>query len=396
MKEKRKSKAGLVSLICLFIIAVLGVFFYCYLLSFSKNSNLGEGLAPVERKEALAGEAINILLMGVDIGNPNNKNEPKRTDSIILINYDQINEQLNIVSIPRDTLVTINGKSQKINAAHAIGGPEYLIKQVEKLLNIDINYYGKVDYNGFRNIIDSIGGIDMEITRNMNYDDASQDLHIHFKKGETVHLDGKKAEEFFRWRKNNDGTGLVEGDLGRIENQQIFINKVIDKFKSPAIIPRLPSIMATLPKYAETNMRPEEIIKYAYNFLKVNKEKMNITTLKGESKYIGGVSYFIYDEKANSNENSMDKSNIKVHILNGTNITGLAGNLSSEVKKKGYSNVTTGNGEKTAKSKIIVSGIDKKFIPLIKRDFHINNVEIDNSRNGDISITVLIGENFNK
>jgi anionic cell wall polymer biosynthesis LytR-Cps2A-Psr (LCP) family protein len=71
----------------------------------------------------------------------------------------------------------------------------------------------------------------MEISSNMNYDDDSQNLHIHFEKGETVHLDGEKAEEFFRWRKNNNGTGLAEGDLGRIENQHMFIEKVIDKLK---------------------------------------------------------------------------------------------------------------------------------------------------------------------
>lgn len=410
MKKKRKSKKGLIVLICIFVVAAVAGFFYYYLLGFSKNSSLGDGLASVERREAVKGEPVNILLMGVDIGNPTNKNEPKRTDTIILINYNEANEEINMVSIPRDTLVTINGRNQKINAAHAIGGVNYLINEVEELLDININYYGKIDYKGFRNIIDSIGGIDMEISQNMRYDDDSQDLHINFKKGETVHLDGKKAEEFFRWRKNNDGSGLAEGDLGRIDNQHLFIDKVIDKFKSPAIIPRIPGVMTTLPKYAETNMKPEEMIKYAYTFLRVNKENMKITTLKGDSKYIKGISYFIYSEKENrelllalqgasnsSNKNlKIDKENIKIQILNGTNINGLAANLSAEVKKRGYSNITTGNGEKSVKSKIILRGIDKEVIPIIKRDFGINNVEMDNYKNGDIHITVLIGEDFNK
>ena len=65
----------------------------------------------------------------------------------------------------------------------------------------------------------------MYIERDMDYDDDAQDLHINFKAGETVHLDGKKAEEFFRWRKNNDGTGFADGDLGRIRNQQAFIER---------------------------------------------------------------------------------------------------------------------------------------------------------------------------
>lgn len=101
--------------------------------------------------------------------------------------------------------------------------------------------------------------------------------------------------------------------------------------------------MSALPKYAETNMDPEEIIKYAYTFLKVDKDNIKISTLKGDAKYIGRISYFIYSEKANKDlllalqgvkNDNFDRSNIKVEILNGTNINGLAGNLSSKMAKK--------------------------------------------------------------
>ncbi len=381
---------------------------YYYLLGFSK-SRIGQGgLASIDTKEVIPGEPVNILVMGVDIGNPNNKAEPQRTDTIMLINYNPKVKKLNVVSIPRDTRVVINGKAQKINAAHAIGGVSSLINCVEELLHVNINYYGKVDYNGFRKIIDSIGGIDMDIQNNMDYDDASQDLHIHFKKGEKVHLNGKKAEEFFRWRKNNDGTGFAEGDLGRIENQHIFINKVIDKIKSPAIIPRIPGLMTTLPKYAETNMKPEEIIKYAYTFSRVDKENMNVTTLKGTPKYIGQVSYFIYSENQNKElikelqgngsydgiTNSFNRSGAYVNILNGTNINGLAARLSNRLKQKGYVNITTGNGKKTNESKIQVSGVSKKSVSIIKRDFGIENVEIIDSNSEKVTITVLLGKDF--
>ncbi|KAJ53821.1 LCP family protein required for cell wall assembly [Clostridium tetanomorphum] len=405
MKKRKKNKFRFFILlfIVLFIVMIGGL--YLYLLSFRNSSNSGYGLASVEKKEVLDGEPVNILVMGVDIGNPNNKDEPTRTDTIMLINYNPSNETINMVSIPRDTLIKINEKNQKINAAHAIGGVKYLIQEVEKLLNLNINYYGKVNYEGFRKIIDSIGGVDMEIAQNMYYDDASQDLHINFKEGETVHLDGKKAEEFFRWRKNNDGTGLAGGDIERINNQHIFIKKVLGKFKSPTIIPRLPGLMSALPKYAETNMDPEEIIKYAYTFLKVDKDNIKISTLKGDAKYIGRISYFIYSEKANKDlllalqgvkNDNFDRSNIKVEILNGTNINGLAGNLSSKMQKRGYSNIKTGNGEKTSKSKIIVRDIDKKFINLIKRDFNISNIESEDYRQGDFNITILLGEDFNR
>ena len=103
--------------------------------------------------------------------------------------------------------------------AHLLGGEKEVFQQVESLLSIRVNYLVEIDYAAFRNLIDAIGGVEMYIDRNMYYDDDAQDLHIHFNAGETVLLDGKKAEEFFRWRKNNDGTGLAEGDIGRINDK---------------------------------------------------------------------------------------------------------------------------------------------------------------------------------
>lgn len=255
----------------------------------------------VKPKAVKKDEPVNILAMGVDIGTLGltGSANPTRTDTILLMNYNPKVEELNIISIPRDTLIMVNKKYKKINEAHAIGGPAYLIDAVEKLFSIKVNYYGKVDYSGFRKVIDTIGPIEMKINNRMDYDDTAQNLHIHFKKGEVVQLDGKKAEEFFRWRKNNDGTGLVEGDIGRIENQHLFISKVIDRLKSPAIIPKVPKLLSVIPNYVESNMEAEDIVKYGYMFSKLDKTKIKTSTLKGDAEYISGISYIIYDEKKN-------------------------------------------------------------------------------------------------
>jgi polyisoprenyl-teichoic acid--peptidoglycan teichoic acid transferase len=265
-------------------------------LSGSKNKE-AENIKPVAVKKD---EPVNILAMGVDVGIVGSNNDnAKRTDTILVMNYNPKLEEINVISIPRDTLIVMNEKYKKINEAHVIGGPEYLIDAVEKLLDIKINYYGKVDYTGFRKIIDTIGPIEVKINNRMDYDDPTQNLHIHFKKGEVASLDGKKAEEFFRWRKNNDGTGLSDGDLGRIENQHLFISKVAEKFKSPSIIPKIPSILSMVPNYAQSNMSAENIIKYGYLFSKIDKSKIRFSTIKGDAEYISGVSYLIYDEKKN-------------------------------------------------------------------------------------------------
>ena len=201
---------------------------------------------------------VNILLLGMDIGDPNQEDNKdiKRTDTIMVVNYNPETDKITTVSVPRDTLIQNNGNSVKINSAFAIGGYSRIKTEVEGLLNVNINYIVKVDYDAFVDIIDAIGGVKMKIERNMIYDDEGQNLHINFKAGETVKLDGQKAQEFFRWRKNNDGSGFANGDLDRIQNQQKFIAKVIDKCTNPLIVFRIPKIMSAIGNNVETNMSP--------------------------------------------------------------------------------------------------------------------------------------------
>ncbi|MDF2884674.1 MAG: putative cell envelope-related function transcriptional attenuator [Clostridiaceae bacterium] len=406
-KRNKSNKLKIIISLMVVLLICFSGFFYYYLLGISKDSK------SVKTKPVKNDSPVNILVSGVDIGDPSLKgsNIPKRTDTIILMNYNPDNDEINIVSIPRDTLIRINGKNEKINAANAIGGQDMLIQSVEQLFDIDINYYGKVDYEGFDKIIDTIGGIDVVIKQNMNYDDASQNLHIHFKKGEKVHLDGKKAEEFFRWRKNNDGTGLADGDLGRIENQHEFIGKVVDKFKSPLIMTKIPSILSTVSKYSETNMQPEEMIKYAYLISKTDKSKITISTIKGDPVYVNDISYFAYNEKSNTellrkihgdNSSSVNTSgsaneyrkSLKIQVLNGTNINGLAKEYADKLKQKGYTNIVTGNGTKTIKSKAVLYGADKEYTDIIKQDVGLSNVEISQQKNENFDIIVILGEDY--
>ncbi|AUM96758.1 TPA: LCP family protein [Clostridium botulinum] len=408
--SKRKKSRSLKIIIILFsFIILLGILGYFYLLGFTNNSKLGEG--KINTKKAEAGEPVNILVMGVDIGDPGSKeaSDPKRTDTMLVVNYNPKTKNINMVSVPRDTRVTMNGKKIKINSAHAINGVNGSIAAVENLLGIEINNYAKIDYEGFRKVIDAIGGVEMDITRNMNYDDPSQNLHIHFQKGTTVHLDGKKAEEFFRWRKNNNGTGFADGDLGRIENQHKFISKVVEKVKSPSIIPKIPNILSTIPDYVETDMSPEEIIKYGYAVTKGDKSSINMITLQGEAKYIGNVSYFIYDREKNrdivytlkaggtsqkDNNTEIDKSEIKIKVLNGTKVNGLAADCERKLKEMGYSNIVTGNGERRDFTKVRLKKDSSISTGEIENYLNIPNIEKNIQSDENFDIIILLGKDF--
>lgn len=403
---KKRSKIFSIIIILITVMFCGGIYVYNYLLRFNGLSQAGEG--EINTKAVRKNEPVNLLLMGVDIGDPKSKNanDPKRTDTLMLVNYNPNTEEINMVSIPRDTLIKINGKNQKINAAHAIGGINYAIESVEKLLDIDVNYYGKVDYEGFRKIIDAIGGVDMKINNRMDYDDPTQNLSIHFKKGEVVHLDGKKAEEFFRWRKNNDGTGLANGDLGRIENQHEFMKNVIDKIKNPVDAAK---VLPIIPEYVKTNMNPEEILKYTYIMAKAQSDKISITTLKGDTAYINNISYFIYDEKQNkellqklhetsgstNTGLSLKKDELKVEVLNGTNESGLASKVRDSLEQKGYRNITIGNCDHVSTTKATVYGIDRSFKDDLKMDFGVNDFTFLYQGKEKFDIIVLLGSDLN-
>lgn len=289
-----------------------------------------------------------------------------------------------------------------------LGGYSRIKTEVENLLSININYIVKLDYDAFVDIIDAIGGVKMKIERNMIYDDEGQNLHINFKAGETAKLDGQKAQEFFRWRKNNDGSGFANGDLDRIQNQQKFISAVIDKCKSPMIIFRIPKIMSAIGKNAETNMSPFSIIKYGLRFITVNKDDISMLTAAGTPKEINGQSFLVFDKSLNKDilsqltssgissqsENSVSKDNIKIKILNATKINGLASELKISMNNLGYTKIDTGNTE-LSDNTVILSN-NKNMLKTIEKDLDIKNKgKKDNKPEyNDYDVVIILGKDF--
>ncbi|NRT75107.1 LCP family protein [Clostridium beijerinckii] len=393
---------GIISLIITFVIISMVSGVYALMKVESKSMPSGASVS--------FNQPVNILLLGMDIGDPKQVNNQsiKRTDTIIVANYNPQTKSIRIVSIPRDTLININDRNVKINSAYAIGGYPKIKSEVENLLNININYIVKVDYNAFREIIDAIGGIEMKIDRNMIYDDEGQNLHINFKAGETVTLDGKKAEEFFRWRKNNDGSGLANGDLDRIENQQKFISKVIEKCTSPFVIFRAPKIITALGDNVETNLSPTDILGYGFKFIGIKKENVTMATVSGTPKTINGESFLIVDKNENkdilssltsssaSNKSAEGaaKDDIRIKVLNATKINGLAAKVAKELSDAGYTKVDTGNTELSDKSEILSNDADK--LKTIKQDLNIKeNDEKENKKEyKDYDVIIILGKDF--
>ncbi|MCX7694392.1 MAG: LCP family protein [Caloramator sp.] len=301
---------------------------------------------------------MNVLLVGVDAGDYEHKDAPKRSDTIMLIHLDTMDKKIYMYSIPRDTRVKANGEFRKINSIHAIGGIDLLKEKIEDMLKIKIDHYIKVDYKAFRELVDAIGGIDVLIPFDMNYD--ARDIKIHFKKGEKVHLDGQKAEQFVRWRKNNDGSGYALGDIGRISTQQEFLIKVAEKLKSPIVLFRFPKVLGVVTKNVSTDLSNIDMLKYAFTYIGINKNDIKTKVMSGEPKYIHSVSYYIpsYDNdieflKNFSSNIENNKKDYTIKILNSTNKNGLAAKYKEILKENKYEVAEIGNYNKKLKETII-------------------------------------------
>lgn len=239
----------------------------------------------VEKKNNI----LNVLLLGVD-------KDGYRTDVIILAQYNFKTGQLNMLQIPRDTRIETTRIDKKINSVYAAGKEQELFKTVGRITGIIVDKYLLVNLQGFRSLVDEIGGVRMDVPINMHYNDPIQNLVINLKKGEQV-LDGKKAEMFIRFRKNNDGTGYPDGDLGRMKAQQVFINSMTDKILSLNNIFKAPKLVSIVLNNVKTNFEASELPKYIGETMKIDRNNINMMSLPGEADYVKGISYFLYDKQ---------------------------------------------------------------------------------------------------
>lgn len=163
------------------------------------------------------------------------------TDTMMLCSYDVPNQKLSIMSLPRDTYVNYNGRNVLLNTIYTRAGGEKghdaaiaaLTREVGKLTGVYADFNVVVKWEAFGELVDAIGGVYYEVPRDMDYDDPTQDLHIHVKKGYQL-LDGDLAMQVVRFREG--ANGYRDGDLGRIRTQQGFMKEVIKKCLQPDVL----------------------------------------------------------------------------------------------------------------------------------------------------------------
>lgn len=228
-------------------------------------------------------DRLRILALGVDQASGN-------ADTIIVATVDLKNKAVYALSIPRDTRAEIPGhRTFKINAAYSWGGLSTAKQAVENLLGIPIDRVVLVHLEGFKRIVDLLGGVEVDIEKDMHYVDRKQKLYIHLKKGYRL-LDGEKAMQYVRFRHD------PLGDLGRIQRQQKFLKALASKMFGWQEIDKLPELTRQIMEQIETDMTTREVLHLARFGKELPPERIFSGILPGTPQNIDGISYYVADE----------------------------------------------------------------------------------------------------
>lgn len=443
-KQKTKKKMKMWKKIVLIIVLILliagGVFAYRV---HRNGGGLSGMLATVvghdEETRKSLGE-LQVLLMGVST----DQEGVALTDTIIVASYNPNTQKAVLLSIPRDSFTGTNTKravaSDKINAIYNITrDPKKTLKAVNELTGLNLQHYAIVQTEALIELVDAIGPIEYYVPTDMNYDDTSQNLHIHFEEG-LQEIDGQEAEELLRFRKNNDGTSFPEeygdNDIGRMRNQREFITAVVEQTVKLENITKLGSILDIASRNLITNLNFDVLKDYLPYAVEFSTENLQTASLPGsvpDLNQTNNVSIFVVDKEeteqlvtelffpeklledgttdGNTTGNTTNtsttatsstttsNSNIKIEVLNGTNNSKALQEVVNKLKEEGYNVTRTGVEETNSVSKTVIANkkdVSTTIMNDIKEIVGVGTISDSNSggSSSKVDVTIIIGKDY--
>ena len=439
-KKKMKMWKKIVLIILLILLIAGGLFAYRV---HRNGGGLSGMLATVvghdEETRKSLGE-LQVLLMGVST----DQEGVALTDTIMVASYNPNTQKAVLLSIPRDSFTGTNPKravaSDKINAIYNVTrDPKETVEAVNELTGLDLEYYAIVQTEALIELVDAIGPIEYYVPTNMNYDDTSQDLHIHFEEG-LQEIDGQEAEELLRFRKNNDGTSFPEeygdNDIGRMRNQREFITAVVEQTVKLENITKLGSIIDIASRNLITNVDfnlLKDYLPYAVEFSTENLQTASLPGSVPDLNQTNNVSIFVVDKEeteqlvtelffpeklledgttdGNTTGNTTNtsttatsstttsNSNIKIEVLNGTNNSKALQEVVNKLKEEGYNVTRTGVEETNSVSKTVIANkkdVSTTIMNDIKEIVGVGTISDSNSggSSSKVDVTIIIGKDY--
>lgn len=434
-KSKKNNKKKTWKKILLIIILILVIAGSCFAYKVYKNGwGLSGMLATMvghdENTKKNLGE-FKTLILGISTDQEN----VELTDTIMVASYNPNTQKATLLSIPRDTYTGKNPAKatayEKINALYSRkSDPQTTLDAVNQLTGLDIKYYVVIKTEALIKLVDAIDGVNFNVPINMDYDDKSQDLHIHLKAGEQK-LDGDKAEQLVRFRHNNNGTSYPEeygdNDLGRMRTQREFIMQVMKQTLKPENVFKIGKIIEVAEKYVITNIDFEAAKDYIPYAVEFNTDNLLTEALPGTTpnwSTTNNVSIFVVDKKAtqklvqelfydrdienngestseenttsksttNSNKNSSD---LKLEVLNGSGESKKLQTVVNRLQNAGFNVTRTGNTNTTSKTTIInKKNVQDTTLKNIKEAIETGTITSSESSSSKVDVTIIIGKDY--
>ncbi len=365
---------------------------------------------------------VNVLVLGIDnSGHPHSaKNYTPaealggNSDTMLLVRLLPATHQINILSIPRDTLVQLPGVgNDKINDANSKGGVQLTEQTVSQLLNhIPIDRYVRIDTESFTQVVDALGGVEVNVPKPMNYVDHTQNLYIHFQAGRQV-LNGQHLQEYVRFRED------ALGDIGRIQRQQEVLKILLHKLWQPSTLGHLPQILKAVKDNSDTDLSIGEMLGMTQFVGSLDRQHINMAMLPGRfsGKNEYPFSYWIESPQAatpiltryfgaNSQQDAMatPPTNFKqmwVAVANGTGKARATTKTIALLRKQGFKKIYTTHREIASvttfpldQTQIIAQQGNPDAANAVKSALGIGQVQV--AATGDIGseVTVVVGNDL--
>ena len=251
-----------------------------------------------EKVEVADKKPLSILLMGVD-----ERGEDKgRSDSLLLFTLNPQKKSMKITSIPRDTYTEIVGKDKKdkINHAYAFGGIDMAVKTVENFLNVPVDHYVEVNMEGFKDIVDAVGGVDVYNELSFNQDGSS------FAKGD-IHLNGEEALKYSRMRYFDP-----RGDFGRQMRQRQVIQAVIKKGASVSSLASYGDVLKAIEKNVKTSLTQGQMFDIQKNYKDCMQNSEEIQIPGDGHKAADGIWYYYVPDAAKQDLTNKLRSHLEL------------------------------------------------------------------------------------
>jgi LCP family protein required for cell wall assembly len=291
VKKKKKRKKNIGGFLALIGMCLLGLLIgtVIFAVIWLRPASLGDRINTMEQissNERLE-KTMSILLVGAD---KRPGDTFYNTDTIIIATVDPNTQVFSTLSILRDTRIRLNGSDVKINSLVSYGGIERLLDEVTAMTGIPLDGYMLTNFDGFKDIIDTVGGIDIYVEKDMYFETGDYDIDgiINLKEGQQV-LNGWEALQYARFR--NDALA----DVSRSARQQKVLKAIVKKCMSPSTITKIPALIPQINAAVETNISAADMLRLAKAGMAFEFATVISQTLPGNFLDLGGISYWEVD-----------------------------------------------------------------------------------------------------